>query len=117
MGFYQTYKNKYVLNDCEYLYNNIFNFTEEEEEYFELLNLNLNNTVKPEKLRKYIKNFLYMYSGAFVRLETEKILDTEFKPYMLENLKHLKGKNINNVFFVLKGELLPSSVILEGMIE
>lgn len=36
---------------------------------------------------------------------------------MLENLKHLKGKNINNVFFVLKGELLPSSVILEGMIE
>lgn len=117
LGFYQTYKNKYVLNDCEYLYNNIFNFTEEEEEYFELLNLNLNNTVKPEKLRKYIKNFLYMYSGAFVRLETEKILDTEFKPYMLENLKHLKGKNINNVFFVLKGELLPSSVILEGMIE
>ena len=117
LGFYKTYKANYTLDKSEYLYNEIFNFNPLEQEEFELINLNLNNTTRPQQLRKVIKDFLYMYTGAFTRLETEKILDTEFKPYMNKNLKHLKGQAINNVFFVLKGELLPSSVILEGIIK
>lgn len=117
LGFYKTYKANYTLNKSEYLYNEIFGFNEQQQEFFELLNLNLNNTTRPWVLRKNLKDFLYMYTGAFVRLETEQILDSEFQPYMKENLKHLKGQSINNVFFVLKGQLLPSSTILEGIIK
>ena len=117
LGFYKTYKATYILDKSEYLYNEIFNFDDAQQDYFELLNLNLNNTTRPWVLRKNLKDFLYMYTGAFVRLETEQILDSEFQPYMKENLKHLKGQSINNVFFILKGQLLPSSTILEGIIK
>lgn len=119
-GFYKTYEKKYVLDNSQsanYLYEEIFKFDQTDIENFQLLNLNINNTTNPADLYKDMKQFLYIYTDKFARLAKEQIADDQFNGYMDDNLRSLKGAAINNVFYVLKGELMQSSYILQGIIE
>lgn len=93
-----------------------FGFNDSQLDLFEMYNLNINNTSNPEELKKQIQKFLLLYNGQFARLNGEQIRD-DLSKYQNPVLESLQEKSINNVFFILKGTIYPSSYILQGLID
>lgn len=117
-GYYKTYRNDgFTLKESnEKKIIDLFGFTEDEYENFIMYNLNINNTSNPNELITQIEKFLFLYTDNFARLEQEEIAE-DLSKYQDDTLSSLQEKSINNVFFILKGEILPSSWIVQGLIE
>lgn len=116
-GKYSTYKQTWNLGrdkSISTLYNDYFNFTDDQRQLFEMLNVNLNTTINPEALEFTIIKFLYYFSNEFIRLNTEEI-NKNVEEQQEDNLKDLQ--NVRNIFFVLKGKLIQSSALVQGLIE
>lgn len=114
-GLYQTHQDKQNLSD-----NNIYNQLNINNEYqkqcFQQLNLNLNSPTRSDQLRHAIESFLYLHSGNFIKLEEDNIKENMLK----EEVKEQMSNGIisaRNIFFVLRGEIFPSRLILYGLIE
>lgn len=116
-GKYSTYEKSWNLGkdkSISELYNDYFNFTAEQQEFFELLNVNLTTSINADALERQIIQFLYYFSNEFIRLNEDEIaLDVQKKQE--ENVSDTIS--VRNIFFVLKGQLIQSSAIVEGLIE
>ena len=112
---YASNENSVGLDEVEKI-RNIFNFSEEEYEQFVMYNLNINNSSNPEKLKQDLEQFCFLYSDIFARMDTQEI-SAQIKDEQNEYLEYLGGESVNNVFFVLKGQIFPCSYIVEGLIK
>ena len=99
-----------------YKIQNIFGFSDEEYDNFIMYNLNINNSSNPQKLRQDIEKFCFLYADAFARLDTQEIA-LKVEEDQNKYLEMLEGNSVNNVFFVLKGEIFPCSYIVNGLIK
>lgn len=109
-GDYQTYKESWQLNDAKDLYSDKYlNLNDEQQELFELINLNLNNTNHVEYIEALIKQFILVHNQGFLRLNAENFKDNDILKDDFDN--------VQNIFYILKGEIIPSAKILEGLIE
>lgn len=117
-GYYKTYRNDGFSLESrnEKKVKDLFGFNDVEYENFLMYNLNINNTSNPNELITQIEKFLFLYTDNFARLESEQISE-DLSKYQNDTLTSLQGKSINNVFFILKGEIFPSSWIVQGLIE
>lgn len=115
---YKTYSKKLSFDSDKTIeeLKNFFDFDDQQLALFEMYNLNINNTTNPEYYKQLLQQFLLLHSGKFARLDGEEIRD-DLSKYQNPVLQSLQGKSINNVFFILKGTIYPSSYILQGLIE
>lgn len=115
-GYYETYKKKWNLGSAKSrneLYDYYLNLNENEIDIFNFLQVNLNNLkVNSQTVQKGIETFLRYYTLEFARLDLQEI---EMPDKMREDFK--QGLVIDNLFFVLKGELIQTSAILSGILK
>lgn len=120
-GYYDTYVQRWHFkNDSEMdnLYKNYLGFDQDQIDLFTMINANLKNTnpIIASQLIQDIKRLLLYYAPAFARLTTEQ-LQLEELPEDQQEILNVVGNNFKNIFFTLKGELIPVSEIYRGMLE
>lgn len=123
-----TYQDTYSLAQ-ERLYNNYLSddrngsVDEKFKKCFQHLNLNVNNTSRPEEFRAAIKAFFAKYLPNFWRLQVEQMRDQDLSLFLKSD--ELKERfeegntsiaSAQNIFFIVKGELVPTSMIIEGLL-
>lgn len=116
-GFYDTYRNAFDFSSDSKIeaLKNAFGFSQEQFEAFEMYNLNINSTTNPDYFVKQIKKFLLMNADNLARLD-EQHIRTDFTKQQTKALSSLRNSGVNNVFYIVKGEIFPSSYILQGLI-
>lgn len=120
-GYYKTYEDTFSLGRNEKdkegnrFYENYLNLTDEDQiKCFQHLNLNMNNPVNKDELEQAIMGYFYLHSDRFIRIFSESIREDVFEEQLKEELKDNRAIN---VFFILKGQIFPSSAILSALIE
>lgn len=112
-GIYRTYVKKFTLDSDElfdlYLRTDDTDFREN----FQHLNLNVNNTTNPEVLKKNIEAFLYAFSPNFLRVQSQQIDGIQD---LTKEVQEDLDTPIQNVFFVVRGELIESASIIKQLI-
>lgn len=112
-GIYDTYEQKWDLankKSRQQLYELYLGLTDEKDQTaFELINLNLTNTTTPERFESALEGFFYLCAPAFMRLSEQSLAEPIANG--IENI------GVNNIFFVLMGELIQGSDLLEGLIQ
>lgn len=111
-GEYETYKTKHSL-DSPLLYSLYLEDDDDFKESFQLINLNVENTTNPSILKNTIEHFLYLYGDNFMRLGIQKI--DGLSDMGNEIMNDLQG-DIQNIFFVVRGELIEAASFLEELI-
>lgn len=118
-GEYETYQKTWHLNkqkSMDTFYKNYIHITDEKQRaMFEMLNVNLTTSIDADQLEHSIISFLYNFAPEFMRLSPEELDQTKMGQEQKEVTSNL-GK-ISNTFFILKGELIPCSQIVEGLIK
>lgn len=119
-GYYEVYKDTFSLENKadkngNRFYQNYLGMEDEEQiKCFQHLNLNMNNPVNSEEIKRAIMSYFYLHSDKFIRIFSEEIREDLFEEQLK---KELKDNSAINVFFVLKGEIFPSSMILKALIQ
>lgn len=128
-GVHYTYQDTYSLAQ-ERLYSNYLSddrngsVDEKFKKCFQHLNLNVNNTSHPEEFRAAIKAFFAKYLPNFWRLQVEQMRDQDLSLFLKSD--ELKERfeegntsiaSAQNIFFIVKGELIPTSMIIEGLLK
>lgn len=115
----ETYKESYSLSPdkVQPLYDNILKIGQDQYaiDLFEMMNINLTNTtVTKQQVLSTIESFLGYYSAEFGRLDEESIEQTDWAEEAEDFTAKIDTK-IQNLFFVVKGELVQSSRLVEGL--
>lgn len=114
-GVYETYKDTYDFSEDK-LYENYLEITDPYEiECFKQLNLNLNTPTGSKTLEHALESFLYLYSQNFIRLRSEEIKSSNLTKEVKEELSK-SNFTARNIFFVLRGEIIPSRTVLQGLL-
>ena len=113
-GFKKEYKKSMTFDKIQKV-KGLLDMDDNQWELFEQYNLNINNSTNPQFLRAQLEGFLRLYTAKFARLGDEEI-SKDLNKKDKEILKSLQGQRLHNVFWVLKGEIFPSSFILDGVI-
>ena len=119
---YKTYENTYNLAQ-DVLYRryltdnpNSNDIDNDFKDNFQHINLNLYNYSNPEQLKRTIEAFLYLFSPNFMRIQLEQVREKDIKNLSTEIQKRALNTPIRNIFFVVFGELIPTSRIFGGVI-
>lgn len=113
-GVYETYKDTFNFSENR-LYENYLEITDPYEiKCFKQLNLNLNTPTGSKTLEHALESFLYLYSQNFIRLRSEEIKSSNLTKEVKEELS--KNFTARNIFFVLRGEIIPSRTVLQGLL-
>lgn len=114
-GVYETYKDTFDFSESR-LYENYLEITDPYAiECFKQLNLNLNTPTSSTTLEHALESFLYLYSQNFIRLKSEEIKSSNLTKEVKEELSK-SNFTARNIFFVLRGEIIPSRTVLQGLL-
>lgn len=111
-GEYETYKTEHKI-DSPLLYSLYLEDDDDFKESFQLINLNVENTTNPSILKDTIEHFLYLYGDNFMRLGVQKI---DGLSNMGDEIMNDLYGDIQNIFFVVRGEIIEAASFLEELI-
>lgn len=119
-GSYTTYQQSMSLNSNalfqRYLTDSVGTINFDIRDIIQLFAINSNQD-KTGNINKQLENFIFYFSNNFIRIFNESIREKELSGKIEKELEDdlLKGSAIN-IFFVVQGHLIPSSLILEKLI-
>lgn len=118
-GTYTTYSESLSANSSalftRYLTDSIGKTNQDIKDTFQLLVINEKQD-KTGQITQQVINLLYMFSNNFIRIFSEEIREKQAKNFQGKIRKDLLSGAAYNIFFVVKGELIPSSLILNQII-
>lgn len=119
-GTYTTYQQSMSLNSEDlfkrYLTDSVGKINPDIRDIIQLFAINSKQD-ETGNVGKQLENFIFYFSNNFIRIFNESIREKEFSNKIEKELRDdlIKGNAIN-IFFVVQGYLIPSSLILEQLI-
>ena len=119
-GTYTTYQQSMSLSSealfKRYLTDSVGTINPDIRDIIQLFAINSNQD-ETGNVSKQLENFIFYFSNNFIRIFNESIREKEVSNKIGEELRaDLLNGNAINIFFVVQGHLIPSSLILEQLI-